>query len=134
MIVGTVGSAYAVTTLDATAQFTAGVAGASELLDFNSGGSQIYDDWHLHIVTDDNLYLTAPTMTYVSSDLTVSGNDLLFAGGGWGGGHQPKIDFNQGGSQIYDNKHLHIATDDYMYLDAEKVTVGSARTAGKKKK
>ncbi|MBU1110922.1 hypothetical protein KKB83_04880, partial [Patescibacteria group bacterium] len=49
-------------------------------------------------------------------DLTVSGNDVQFAGGGWGADSKPMVDFNQGGSRIYDDMHLRIETDDYLYL------------------
>lgn len=34
-----------------------------------------------------------------------------------------KIDFNKGGSKIYDNGSLHVATDGTMYLDAPKTVV-----------
>jgi lipopolysaccharide export system protein LptA len=51
-------------------------------------------------------------------DLTVSGNDIQFAGGGWGANSKPMINFNQGGSKIYDDMHLRIETDDNLYLSA----------------
>ncbi len=124
MLVGGVGSAYAVTTLDATARFTAGVAGASELLDFDSGGSQIYDDWHLHIVTDDNLYLDAPGTTYVSGAMNLAGAFLI--GNGNAAGASETVTFGStGGSSIYDDWHMHIVTDDDLFLDAPGTTTVS---------
>jgi hypothetical protein len=100
------------------------VSGATNTIDFNKGGSKIFDNGDLTVQTDDQLNLNAPTTVKVSHDLTVSHVLNLWRNG-----------TNIGGSKIFENGNLHVATDDRLYLDApnfvqvsNKLNVGSDLT------
>ena len=86
------------------------------------GGSAIYDNYDLHIATDDYLYLDAPKEVKVKSDLNV--NKLLKINNSVVGSYS--------GTSIYDNYDLHIATDDYLYLDAPKMIYANGDLTVKK--
>ena len=66
-------------------------------------GNRIYDDIHLHIHTDDYMYLDAPQRVYFQNE-----SYWLRNYDRWEGTQ----------SRMYDSNDLHIATDDYIYLDA----------------
>ena len=50
-------------------------------LDWNFGGSKIYDDKNLHIATDDNLYLDAQAINFIPGATITSPGRLHIAGG-----------------------------------------------------
>lgn len=90
---------------------------ATKTIDFNKGASKIYDNFNLHVATDDNIYLDAPKRVYIQKNAQI-GDALEF--------------YNTSskaykGTRIYDNGQLHIVTDDHLYLDASQdVNVSNA--------
>ncbi len=88
-------------------------------LNLGQGGSKIFDSTHLHVATDDYLYLDAPIRTFVSNDLQV-GAKLMIAN------NQEDRDT---GTYIEDNKDLQIVTDDDIYLVAPGTTSVSGNLA-----
>ena len=55
--------------------------GNTNTIDFNRGGSKIFDNAQLNISTDSQLFLNAPQATVVSSNLDVRGTSVKFASG-----------------------------------------------------
>src|SRR3990167_11512944 len=55
--------------------------GNTNTIDFNKGGSKIYDDAQLNISTDDLLYLNASLATVLTGGLDVRGTTVKFATG-----------------------------------------------------
>src|SRR3989344_3908737 len=55
--------------------------GNTNTIDFNRGGSKIFDNAQLNISTDSELFLNAPQATVVSSNLDVRGTSVKFASG-----------------------------------------------------
>lgn len=106
-------SAQAATKKTATAAtFSAGINLQGSTLDFNRGGSKIYDNGHFHFATDDYLFLDADTQVVVKKNLQV-GDTLII------NNYKTGTDT---GSKIYDDYHLHVKTDDNLYLDAPTMT------------
>lgn len=109
------------------ASFFSGIQMQGSRLDFNKGGSKLYDDGHLTIATDDVLRLNASQKVITSDDLQV-GHELIIAN---------YRELRDTGSHIYDDAQMHIKTDDYLYLDAPIMTytsgglnVGGSLTVG----
>ncbi len=78
-------------------------------LNYNKGGSKIYDNGHLSLSTDDYLLLNASKAVKTSDNLQV-GNTLVIAN---------RNELKDTGSHLYDDGNLHIKTDDYLLLDAK---------------
>ena len=83
--------------------------------------SNIYDNGDLHINTDDNLYISAPTLLSITSNtVTINGNINLPIGGITfpTQSSTAAISWGNNFSNIYDNGDLHINTDDNLYISA----------------
>lgn len=86
---------------------------ATVTIDFNRGASKLYDDGHLRIATNDDMYLNAPGTVYVQNDLTVNDelkveNKINFDKG------TQALYFDNGASRIYDDTNLTLWTNDYL--------------------
>ena len=72
-------------------------------------GSRLFDNYDLHVATDDRLYLDAPDLVQVQNSLGV--NNTLNVNRQGTNGYAT-------GSKLYDDWDLHMATDDRLWLDA----------------
>ncbi len=72
-------------------------------------GSQIYDDFDMHVATDDRLFLDAPHFVRAQKNLEVNDTFLIHRQGAPGFGT---------GSKLYDDWDLHLASDDRIFVDA----------------
>src|SRR3990172_10906175 len=71
MVLATAPAMAASTFSDHLWQFADG--GATNLINFNKGGSVVYDDGHLHVATDDMLFLDASLLTVLGNNARVNG-------------------------------------------------------------
>ncbi len=120
-LVGLVIISHSHVAVAASTTFSAGINLQGSTIDFNKGGSKIYDNVHLRIETDDKLFLKAPDQVNVSDDLQV-GDTIIIAN------NKSRTDT---GSAIYDDNDLYIKTDDNLHIIAPGTTYFSGNINSK---